>query len=164
MEGASPRPIEPRQQDHEETVAVAKGGALGRAARHDQLLTQHRVLGDELALRADGVLDDARHDRRRRGPEEPLEEAAGSAQATNEGGLGNGDDLSQHALLPGLVVDGKSSMATVDDMRHPAPRTDRLPTVGTQPRETKGRMAKVATTLSLLPPPTKVERRTAKEK
>ena len=45
--------------------------------------------------------------------------------ATVGGGLGNGDDL-----LPGVLVDGKSSMATVDDMRPPAPRTDRLPMVG----------------------------------
>ena len=38
-------------------------------------------------------------------------------------------------------------MATVDEMRHlPPPRTDRPPAVAAQPRETKGRMAKVATT------------------
>ena len=37
-------------------------------------------------------------------------------------------------------------MATVDKMRHLAPRTDRPPAVGAQPPETKGRMAKVATT------------------
>ena len=61
MERVSPRPIEARQQDHEKTVAVAKGGKLDRAARHDQLLTQDRILGDELAFRAYGVLNDARH-------------------------------------------------------------------------------------------------------
>lgn len=141
----SPLPIEPRPQDHEETVAAAKRGALDSTAHHDRLLTQHRVLGDELALRADGVLDDARRDRRRRGLEEPLEERAGSAQATGEGGLGNGDDLSQHAL-PGVGVGVRSSRATVDDMRQPAPRTDRPPTLGAQPREIEGWMGKVATT------------------
>ena len=53
-------------------------------------------------------------------------------------------------------------MATVDDMRYPAPRTDRLPTAGAQPLGIKGRMAKVATKARLAAVPGSPTRRSGR--
>ena len=103
----------------ERTITISEQVQSDRAARHDQLLAQHRVLGDQFAPRGDNVLDDADHNRLWREPKEPLDETAVNTQAAGDPGLGDDDALSQHGLLPDVVFDGRLSMATEAGVRHP---------------------------------------------
>ena len=48
---AAPSGIEPREQDHHESVAIAELRSFHRALQHDHLLPEKRVFRDELRLR-----------------------------------------------------------------------------------------------------------------
>ena len=117
VEGVPPGPVESREQDHEQTVAVVEEGTLDRTTRDDELLTKHRVLGDELELRTGDILHNACHDRHRSGLEEPFDHAVSRVQTAGDGAIDGGDEVSLHALLPVRGVDGRKSMAPVGPAR-----------------------------------------------
>jgi hypothetical protein len=60
---------QPGQEHHESSLVGLERRPLDLARRHDQLLAEQRVLGDQLAARSEEVTSDSGHQRHR--PSDP---------------------------------------------------------------------------------------------